>query len=149
MEFNSLKFNPSRRFEDELLMKYYGEVGGQLFLEVRVGQGGVKTYPSGAKPRRIDAVRISTGSNALIPSSRKTISSFSDLIFHCDIQVIEIKKMLNRPAIGQVIVGAKLIEMEYPEVGQIEQVILCEISDPVLDLVCREINIKVWKPKMA
>jgi hypothetical protein len=60
MLFESWKPGMSR--EDKLILKYlneeYDEVGGIVFVEVIVGQGGVHKWPTGAKPRRIDAVLI-------------------------------------------------------------------------------------------
>jgi hypothetical protein len=63
------------------------------------------------------------------------------------IEVIEIKRKLNRLVIGQVIVGARLVEMEYPDIRSVQRVILCETGDPVLEMVCHELEIRVWKPK--
>lgn len=145
MKHTYLKYNPGKFHEDKLLEKYFKEKGGTLYTEVRVGMGGVKSYPRGARPRRIDAVRVAGGEAAIIPFNRKSIPDFLQATRNRRIEVIEIKRRLNRPAIGQVIVGAKLMEKEYPGIGRVRMVILCESSDPVLEMVCRELKIQVWK----
>jgi hypothetical protein len=147
MKNNRSEYNPSRKHEDKLLKKYWKEHGGLVYVEVRVGQGGVKTYPPGAMPRRIDAVRVPVGRKILVSFMRRVIPEFVEAVRGRKIEVIEIKRKLNRPAIGQVIVGAKLMEIEYPQIRKIQQVILCETSDPVLEMICRELKIKVWKPE--
>lgn len=120
-------------------------MGGALYTEVRVGMGGARKYPKGAKPRRIDAVRVSGGEAAILPFTRKMLPDFQKAIRNRKIEVIEIKRKLNRPVIGQVIVGARLMEMEYQDIRRVQMVILCESSDPVLEMICRGLNIKVWK----
>jgi hypothetical protein len=123
------------------------EKGGLIYTEVRVGQGGIKEYPKGAMPRRIDAVMVVGVQGTIVPFTQRVISDFLAAVRNHRVEVIEIKRKLNRPAIGQVIVGAKLVEMEYPQVESIRQVILCETSEPVLEMICRELKIRVWKPK--
>jgi len=142
-----LKYNPTRKHEDKLLHKYSEEKGGLIYTEVRVGQGGIRDYPEGAMPRRIDAVRMAGSLGAIVPFKQKLIPEFQSAIRNRSVEIIEIKRKLNRPAIGQVIVGAKLVEMEYPEVRSVRQVILCETSEPVLEMICRELKIRVWKPE--
>lgn len=141
------KFNPSKFHEDRLLEKYFKEKGGIFYTEVRIGMGGVRKYPKDARPRRIDAVRLAGGEAAIIPFNRKLTPEFLQVTQDRRIEVIEIKRSLNRPAIGQVIVGAKLMEKEYPDIRSVQMVILCESRDPLLEMVCREMKIKVWKPK--
>lgn len=147
MKPTHLKYNPSKFHEDRLLENYFKEKGGILYTEVRVGMGGVKRYPRGARPRRIDAVRLAGGEAAIVPFNRKSIPDFLQATRDRKIEVIEIKRRLNRPAIGQVIVGAKLMEKEYPDIRRVLMVIVCEIGDPVLEMICRELKIRVWKPK--
>lgn len=146
MKHTYLKYNPGKFHEDKLLEKYFKEKGGVFYTEVRVGMGGIQRYPKGARPRRIDAVRVAGGEAAIIPFNRKSIPDFLQATRGRRIEVIEIKRRLNRPAIGQVIVGARLMEIEYPKIRGVRMVILCESSDPVLEMVCREMEIRVWRP---
>ena len=60
-------------------------------------------------------------------------------------QVIEIKRSLDRVVLGQVIIGADLLELEYAP-ATIEQTVVCEEGDPVLKCVCDKRGIKVWRP---
>src|SRR5215207_8752698 len=53
--------SPSKRtYEDRLLLEYWRAFGGLVFTEVPVGRDGRKDWPEGAKPRRIDGVRIAS-----------------------------------------------------------------------------------------
>jgi hypothetical protein len=62
-----------------------------------------------------------------------------------DIEVIEIKRTLDRVVLGQVIIGADLFELEYAP-ATIKQVVVCGVGDPVLEFVCNRRGIKVWHP---
>ena len=62
-----------------------------------------------------------------------------------NIEVIEIKRSLDRVVLGQVIIGADLLELEYAP-ATIEQTVVCEEGDPVLEYVCDKRGIKVWRP---
>jgi hypothetical protein len=59
---------PSKRtYEDGLLLRYWQRVGGIIFTEVLVGRGGLQQWPEGAKPRRIDGVRIVSSASESMP----------------------------------------------------------------------------------
>jgi hypothetical protein len=58
MMLQKWKAEDKRGYEDQLLLEYWQEVGGLIFTEVTVGKGGACKWPKGAKPRRIDAIRI-------------------------------------------------------------------------------------------
>ncbi len=58
--------------------------------------------------------------------------------------MIEVKRSLDRPVIGQVIAGADLLEMEYAP-SEVDQVVVCEIGDPVLEAVCERRGIVVFR----
>lgn len=151
MTLRRWKAKNKRTYEDELLLKYWQEVGGLIFAEVTVGKGGTRNkWPKGAKPRRIDAVRILTTTCAYpggdIFTFKKTSSHvLREKITGENIEVIEIKRALDRVVLGQVIIGADLLELEYAP-ATIEQTVVCEEGDPVLESVCDKRGIKVWRP---
>ena len=60
------------------------------------------------------------------------------------VEVIEAKLKLNRLVIGQSIVGADLLDLDYQPYS-IKQVILCAVGDPLLEMICERRGIKVWK----
>jgi hypothetical protein len=143
---------PSKRtYEDELLLKYWRKVGGVIFTEVLVGRGGLRQWPDGAKPRRIDGVRIVSASHTKVPSDIVTFDKwanaqdFEKVVAGAKAEVVEIKYSLDRVVLGQVIIGADLLEMEYAP-AKINQVVVCEVGDPVLEMVCKKRGIKVWMP---
>ena len=114
-----------------------------------MGRGGAKQWPAGAKPRRIDGVRVASPEPETRPPDitifRKGSNSreFEQLVRGAEVEVIEVKRSLDRVVLGQVIIGADLLEMEY-EPRNVAQVVVCEDTDPVLEAVCDRRGIKVW-----
>ncbi len=137
-----------RSQEDQLLLKYWRKVGGVLFTEVPIGRDGPRQWPPGAKPRRIDGVRIVAPKPSLPDgmytySRRENRRTVEDLIYGARVEVIEVKRSLDRPVLGQVIAGADLLEMEYAP-AEVDQVVVCEVGDPVLEAVCERRGIVVF-----
>ncbi len=150
MPLKQWKSPNKQTFEDKLLLRYWQKVGGVIYAEVVVGgRGRDKSYPDGSKPRRIDGLRISPNSKRISPdiilATGWNKREVQDAIARArTVEVIEIKSSLDRLVIGQSIVGADLMEMEY-ETKHIHQVILCEVGDPLLELVCKKRGIKVYE----
>jgi hypothetical protein len=140
-----------RTYEDHLLLEYWQAFGGLVFAEVPVGRDGPKEWPEGAKPRRIDGVRIVSPGSEKAPSDiiafgkRRDANWFERVIAGAEIEVLEVKRSLDRVVLGQVIIGADLLDIEYAPTN-IDQVVICEVGDPVLETVCDRRGIKVWMP---
>jgi len=151
MPLSNWKPANKRTKEDKLLFKYWERVGGIIFTEVFVGKGGIQKWMGDdAKPRRIDGVRIvsSSKSNGLSEgiitfNKKSNIQEFQQILSTGQVEVIEVKRSLDRVVLGQVIIGADLLEMEY-HLTNLKQVVVCEIGDSVLEAVCKKRNIKVW-----
>jgi hypothetical protein len=144
--------SPSKRtYEDHLLLEYWRAFGGLVFTEVPVGRDGPKDWPEGAKPRRIDGVRIASSESKKVPSDivafskRRDAQRLEQTIAGVEAEVLEIKRALDRVVLGQVIIGADLLEIEYAPT-KIDQVVICEVGDPALEVVCDRRGIKVWMP---
>jgi hypothetical protein len=146
---DSWKAPDKRSREDLLLLKYWREVGGVLFAEVPVGRDGPRQWPRGAKPRRIDGVRIVSPAPANLPGGiytfdrRKNRKTVEELIAGVRVEVVEVKQELDRVVLGQAIIGADLLEMEY-EPARVDQVVVCKVGDPVLETVCEQRGIAVF-----
>ena len=69
-------------------------------------------------------------------------ASFNNLLSQKEIELIEVKRKLNRLVIGQIIVGIDMFKKQYGSIN-IKGVILCTESDPALEEICRERNIIV------
>jgi hypothetical protein len=137
-----------RSREDWLLLKYWREVGGVLFTEVPIRRDGPRQCPPGAKSRRIDGVRIIAPKPSLPDgmytfSRRENRRTVEDLIAGARVEVIEVKRSLDRPVIGQVIAGADLLEMEYAP-AQVDPVVVCAVGDAALEAVCKRRGIAVF-----
>jgi hypothetical protein len=70
---------------------------------------------------------------------------FEELATGAKVEVLEVKRSLDRYVLGQVIIGADLLELEYAP-SKINQVVICNQDDPVLKLVCDKRGIRVWMP---
>ena len=146
MLLESWKSEKNMTPEDYLILKYLNEVGGIMFAEVIVGQGGVHKWPAGSKPRRIDAVRIPTSNQKEIVTFRKKLNGdrFKELVTGERVEVIEAKQKLNRLVVGQSIVGADMLDLDYQPYS-IKQVIVCKVGDPLLEMIVERRGIQVWK----
>ena len=71
--------------------------------------------------------------------------SFQQLVTNANVEVIEVKYALDRVVLGEVIIGADLLEMDYSP-NKVKHFVICEVGDPVLEKVCEKRNIKVWIP---
>jgi hypothetical protein len=144
--------SPSKRnYEDRLLLEYWQTFGGLLFTEVPVGRDGPRDWPEGAKPRRIDGVRMASpesekaSSDVIAFSKRRDAKWLERVIASAEVEVVEVKRSLDRVVLGQVIIGADLLEIEYAPT-KIDQVVICVVGDPALETVCNRRGIKVWMP---
>ena len=117
-----------------------------------VASTGIQKWTNDAKPRRIDGVRIVSPSKyigyseGIITFNKKSnFQEFQEILSSGQVEVIEVKHSLDRVVLGQVIIGADLLEIEY-NLANIKQVVICEVGDPVLEVVCEKRNIEVWIP---
>ena len=132
-----------RTHEDNLIYQYWKEVGGTFFLEVPIGsQRGNVGWPKGSGIRRIDAIRINSDNDQIIPQKEFNYSKFCDIVENQLVELIEAKQKLNRLVIGQIIAGYDMFECEYSS-KNILNVILCFKGDPALEWVCKKRNIQV------
>ena len=134
-----------RTLEEELLHRYWRRVGGRVYLEVPIGgPGGAGDWPPGSKIRRIDAVRMeSTGlqQDGIIRFNDHR-DEFCESVHGSCPELIEIKQLLGRHVIGQVIAGVDMFNREYrPEM--VIPVVLCQEGDPALEWVCERRGITV------
>lgn len=141
-----------RTVEDTLLFHYWQAIGGLIYTEVSIGgRGSERVWPKGAKVRRIDGVRIVPIEGNASPSDivifkKANPGEFHEIVKGAHTEVIEIKRNLGRNVMGQVMIGADLMEIAYKP-AKIDQVILCQISDPLLEFICQRRNIRVWTPE--
>lgn len=77
---------------------------------------------------------------------RTNAQDFEKVVARTKVEVVEVKYSLDRVVLGQVIIGADLLEMEYMP-AKINQVVVCKVGDPVLEVVCKKRGIKVWTPE--
>jgi len=140
---------PSKRtYEDKLLLKYWRKERGLIVTEVRVGKGGIRQWPHGAKSRFIDAIRITHRGPKKMPADIFAFNKinnnheFAKLVKGAKVEVVEAKRKLNRLVLGQAIVGEDLLRLEFRP-GGVRQVVVCAEGDPVLEYICKKRQIKV------
>lgn len=130
--------------EDEILYAYWSKVGEQLYAEVQIGGvGGNGNWPPDCQIRRIDAVRLVFSLNEPgIYYYKWAKDEFVKLIHQCSIELIEVKRKLNRWAVGQIIAGADMFERQY-KVKPDRSIIVCTKGDSALEWVCEKRGIAV------
>lgn len=124
--------------EDEWLASYLRRTspGGVTYTEVPIGGG------PGSSSRRIDAVRVRN-------DRPLDVRYFDPRRFERDVrgetlEVIEVKKSLNRPVVGQLIVARDLITRQWREVAAVHLVAVVERDDALIRELCSEVyDIKV------
>jgi len=139
-----MKRNPNTKTklnEKDLTELYCSDHSGTSFTEVSVG---VKN--SNSSDRRIDIVRIEKEHcNEVCKYSEKK-ELFKNMVNAglYNIELVEIKTKLNRPAIGQIIVGEYLFKRKF-DAKNISKTIVYHIGDELLEEFCRENEIKLIK----
>jgi hypothetical protein len=137
-----------KTYEDRLLHEYWLKRRGIIYLEVSIGtRTGTGRFPEGSVARRIDAVRIPAGKlkpQVLAPGDYR-LKDIQDAFRGKNVEVIEIKRRLNRPVFGQVIAGTEMFWRQYRP-NSIKPVILYEVPDPVMKWVCRQYRVKAVAP---
>lgn len=152
MSLTQWKRAHQRHNEDELLFQYWRKVGGTIFAEVIIGRDSLSPWPQKSRPRRIDGVRIISNKHIrtledIITFSKTNVHDFERAIAGAKIEVVEVKPTLWRGVIGQAIIGVDLLEMVYQNTAyrpaSISAVIVCKVSDPLLEQICQKRNIRV------
>jgi hypothetical protein len=129
----------ARPGEDRWLRRYLDDlrVMGRVYVEVPVGQA------AGGTTRRIDAVRF--------PHLDSDLRKYTPVPFQGDldaageIELIEVKRRLNRPVIGQLLVARYLAAKEWklPASFQLSLVALVTVTDLALEGFCAYNGIRV------
>lgn len=130
-----------KSYEDRLLKRYLDTNSGSFFVEVPIGND-KEIWPKGSKIRRIDCIRIDNGvvENRF---ERFNDDRFRELIKGNYIELIEVKRSLGRYGLGQVIVGLDMFKIQYGKDNNIKGILLCEVGDPALEIVCKNRGIGV------
>lgn len=131
-------------FKEKIIFNYSLNSPGIFFLEVPIGSSAYGIWPKKSKVRRLDAINIKNSNSGTEIYGKKFFSfyDFKKRVSNQSVELIEVKRKLNRFVIGQVIAGYDMFEREYnPQ--DIEMVILCVEADPAMEWVCKKRNIKV------
>ena len=130
--------------EDRLLEKYYKKRPGKFLVEVPIGGSGSHLpWGNDCTTRRLDAVRITGIRNGkAVYKHSYNKDCLGKLFKGKNVDVIEIKQNLNRPAIGQIIAGRDMFKEQY-DGKNVRMVIVCSKGDAALEWVCKNQGIKV------
>jgi hypothetical protein len=130
-----------RSSEDYLLHQYWQKVGGRIYVEVPIGgSDGPKEWAGGSSRRRLDGVRLPGADDPAIV--RFSSEAFHERVQSEPVELIEVKRLLNRPVIGQVIAGRHIYTRQYGGTV-VRSVVVCGQSDSALKSVCQEQDIVV------
>jgi len=137
------------RYEDKLLLRYARKARGTIYAEVPIGID--DWSPVDSERRYLDGVRVPSVAQKdakaeIITYTPGRHNEFEEAIESREVEVIEIKRKLNRPVIGQVMVGVDIFQREYKCAG-ITPVIVCSIGDGLLESFCERHNIRIRQIK--
>ena len=124
-------------YEDMLLNEYLKENPGELYLEVPVYY---LSKPSQA--RRIDGILIPGDKTEIFPHGSYSKEDLSQKIKGQKVHLLEAKNVLERYVVGQVLVGAMLLEKVF-EPAEVIKVAVCGRGNPDIEYFCEHNNIKV------
>jgi hypothetical protein len=125
-----------RSSEDYLLQGDWQRVGGRVYVEVPIGgSDGPKEWAGGSSRRRLDGVRLPGASDPAI--LRFSSEAFHQRVRSEPLELIEVKRSLNRPVIGQVIAGRHIYTRQYGGTV-VRSVVVCGQSDSALKSVCQD-----------
>lgn len=135
-----------KSFEDKLLHQYWNNSKGNLFLEVPIGNRNLGGWLPKSGIRRIDGIivfdNMETEEARVYKQGDYNYIDLVEYIHGKTVELIEVKRNLNRGVIGQVIVGMDMFERQYQN-SNINPVILCKYGDSALEWVCEKRNIQV------
>ena len=130
-----------RSSEDHLLQAYWQRVRGRVYVEVPIGgTGGAGNWPAGGSRRRLDGVRFPAATDAALV--RFTLSAFQARVSSGAVELIEVKRSLNRPVIGQIIAGRDMFRRQYGA-SVCRLVVVCGQTDTALEWVCQQNEVTV------
>jgi hypothetical protein len=125
--------------EKDLLKLYCLKNNGTSFTEVSIGN---KIIAKNSTDRRLDIVRIENDKKCHRPYG-KYKKDFQNIVKEgYKIELVEIKTKLNRPVIGQILVGEYLFKKKF-NVKNVSLAVLYHIGDELLEMFCRDKGIKL------
>jgi len=127
--------------EDDLKILYFSDHCGTSFTEVSVG---TKKSNKNSTDRRIDIVRIENGHHKEVCKYGEHKDSFKELVNEnlYNIELVEAKVKLNRPVIGQIIVGEYLFKRKFGG-KNVSKAIVYHVGDELLEGFCGENGIRL------
>ncbi|MCL2044481.1 MAG: hypothetical protein FWG89_10120 [Treponema sp.] len=113
-----------------------------IFLEVSIGSKNI--FGKNSTDRKIDIVVIHGCKSKKPYNYNENKAYFLKLIQDSknEVEIIEVKKKLNRVVIGQILVGEFMFKKKY-EVKKIKKSILYHIGDDAMELFCKENKINL------
>jgi len=126
--------------ENDLLRLYCQKHAGISFTEVSVGNRGIA---KNSTDRRIDIVRIENDVQKRQQKYGKDKEYFLSLVNdRHKIELVEAKIKLNRPVIGQILVGEYLFKKKF-NVEKVSLAVLYHIGDELLEMFCKDKGIRL------
>jgi len=126
--------------EKDLLRLYCMKHNGTSFTEVSVGN---QIIIKNSTDRRLDIVRIENDTSKCQLKYGKYKKDFQDMLkYKYKIELVESKIKLNRPVIGQILVGEYLFKKKF-KVKKVSLAILYHFGDKLLEMFCKDNGIRL------
>lgn len=130
--------------EDDWLKTYHAQHVGQVFTEVPIGWSrGNGNWAEHGQVRYIDAIRFPDAKDSEeIYRFSDGPDRFLDLVDGAAVELIEVKRKLNRLVIGQLVAGFEMFHRDY-DAEFVKKVALCTVPDERQEWVCDRLHIAV------
>lgn len=123
--------------EDKLISQYIKKHPGVVFLEVPIY---LRNRSENA--RRIDALILPDNETTIYERGSYSTDDLGNRVCNKSITIIEVKRSLNRPVIGQILIGKSIIE-EMLEPSEVNMTVVVGKGDSDLEDYCRKVGINV------
>ena len=130
--------------ENELIELHCKNLSASIFYEVSIGDKSI--FGKNSTDRRIDIVVIHAGEKSVDCNYCADKQLFHELIKkeEIEIEIIEVKRKLNRNVIGQILVADFMFKKKF-NVKKVKKSVLYHIGDEALELFCNENHINLIK----
>jgi len=128
--------------EADLTNQFIKKQTSSIFLEVSIGSKAI--FGKNSTDRKIDIVVIHGCKSKKSYNYNENKDYFLELIQDPknEVEIIEVKKKLNRVVIGQILVGEFMFKKKY-KIKKIKKSVLYHIGDDAMELFCKKNKINL------
>lgn len=103
-------------------------------------------YPEKFRRQMVALVRTGRPPEELSREFQPSGETIRNWVKQADVEIIEVKESLTPPVVGQAIVGADMVRMEY-HAASVTPIIVVGRTDSAIEIVSGKRGIEVWAPE--